>query len=116
MAGSKENLREKIEKARRASPSGTLGSSTGKAGTKGSQQATGGGTTQIIYDPSSGRSAVVEVRNLSAQQSQAVEQGRKEAVRQEEIRKAEEERKETQRQAIQKKETAEQQALILAAA
>jgi len=116
MAGSKENLREKIEKARRASPSGTLGSSTGKAGAKGSQQATGGGTTQIIYDPSSGRSAVVEVRNLSAQQSQAVEQGRKEAVRQEEIRKAEEERKETQRQAIQKKETAEQQALILAAA
>lgn len=45
---SRENIVAKIEQARKASPSGTLGGATGIAGAKGSYQATGGGSSQIV--------------------------------------------------------------------
>lgn len=58
----RRNLQKKIAQARKASASGTLGgSATGTSGVKGSQQATGGGTTRIIYDPATGKSATQDI-------------------------------------------------------
>lgn len=98
---SRANLNRIIAKARRASPSGTLGgygsTGGGGAGVKGSYQATGGGTTIIVYDPQSDKTAVIDLNRLTAEDRAILERGRQITVQERERIEAEKKAKEEER-------------------
>ena len=79
-----ESLRRIKERIRRSSPGGTLGGQvTGRSGVSGSVSRSGGsgsgGGTQIVFDPASGRSAVVET---TPENLKIIEAGRKRTIQQ----------------------------------
>ena len=71
----KENLKKKIEQARKASPSGTLGPATGKAGAKGSRQTR---TGISLSDPTGGPTIVVreDTRKAEVVPTKAIQKGK----------------------------------------
>lgn len=98
---SKENIQAKMEQARQASPSGTLGgSATGVSGVKGSQQATGGGTTRITASGSGKEGYTYSTVDVSKGEQKAIEQARQEAVKEQQAKQVE-----AMKQSVQQKYT-----------
>jgi hypothetical protein len=82
----RQNLKEKIEQARQASPSNTLGGAGGTSGVKGSWQATGGGTTQIVASEGGRNAQIVQINGTTKRE---IDQARQAVVQEREIRRQE---------------------------